>query len=104
MRQSKLFIEGVSQKMFRYLLALNKKQCILVSGMLSGNCLERHHLSTVSQKVLQDRKRNPTIVYSYFVNPKLWLGTEQRSLAFTVWADRYMEESQSGMFRLWHYS
>lgn len=36
MRQSKFFIEGVSQKMFRYLLALNKKQCRLLPGMLSS--------------------------------------------------------------------
>jgi hypothetical protein len=68
MRQSKLFIEGVSQKMFRYLLALNKRECILLNGVLSGNCLQMWHLNMGFQEVPQDRKRNPT-TYSYFVKP-----------------------------------
>jgi hypothetical protein len=65
-------MERELQKMLSYLLSLNKQQLRLVTGLFSGRCSQRHHLNIDLQKVPQDRKRNPTIL---FVNPRLWLGT-----------------------------
>jgi hypothetical protein len=44
MKQSKLFIEEPLEKLSTHLCALHRKQCSLVSGLLTGHCASRHHL------------------------------------------------------------
>jgi hypothetical protein len=46
MRQLKLYIEGPLEELriYRGLLALNRKQCRLVTGLLTGHCILRCHL------------------------------------------------------------
>jgi hypothetical protein len=44
MRQSKLFTERPSEKLSRDLLPSDRKQCRLVTGLLTGHCTLREHL------------------------------------------------------------
>jgi hypothetical protein len=49
MTETKLFIEGPLEKLSRGLLALERKHCRLVKGLLSGHCTLRylHVISTL---------------------------------------------------------
>jgi hypothetical protein len=44
MKQSKLFIEEPLDKLSTDLCALDRKQCSLVRGLLTGHCALRHHV------------------------------------------------------------
>jgi hypothetical protein len=46
-RQSKLFIEGPSEKLFRELMALDRKECRRITGLLNIHCALRWHLRTM---------------------------------------------------------
>jgi hypothetical protein len=73
----------------RGLLALDRKQCRLVTRLLPGHCtLQWHPHVWTSQKLLHagnvDRRRNsPT---TDFVNAQLWLGMKQTSSALLGWS------------------
>jgi hypothetical protein len=75
MRYSKLLIEEPSDKLPRDLLALDNKQCRLLTGILTGHCSGKAAYKNVwvSQKVLcagyMSRRRNPPTIY--FINAQL---------------------------------
>jgi hypothetical protein len=66
----KLFIEGFLDKLFRDVLALNRKDCRLTTGLLTDHCTLWRH-----PNVIRLRKRRVremwTGIYAYFVNAHL---------------------------------
>jgi hypothetical protein len=77
MRQLKLFTEVPLEKLHKGLLALDRKQCRQITGLLTGHytwiCMLWASLIMLFAGNV-DRRRNPptTIV----INAQLWLGTE----------------------------
>lgn len=47
-RELKLFIEGPSERLSRARLALNREDCKLVTGLVTGQCILRWHLHFIS--------------------------------------------------------
>jgi hypothetical protein len=74
----------------RYLHTLDRKQCMLVTGLLTGHCTLWQYLhstglseSAMCRKSGKEKKILP-LRTTYFDNAQLWLDTEYRSLALYV--------------------
>jgi hypothetical protein len=80
MGQSKPFIEWSSEKLFRNILASDKKYCRLLLGILIGHCSMRHHLyitdlleSTICKHEEESSYNLSIFSFSYAEIRDLWL-------------------------------
>jgi hypothetical protein len=103
-RESKLFIERPSERLSRATLALNREQCTLVKGLVTGHYTLRWHLhfislsdNTICRKCV-NRRRNAPI--TYFANTQLWQDTKWRSSVLHGWRWWILIGPQSNRFWL----